>query len=83
MNSAALSGTSLDANVQTPHPSLLSTGSPGNSSAQATIAKLVVFLCRLWLEGSVKIKWGRGSMHLEGARAEGIGASDEGGAGED
>ncbi|KIK15473.1 hypothetical protein PISMIDRAFT_687238 [Pisolithus microcarpus 441] len=48
-----------------------------------TIAKLVVFLCRLWLEGSVKIKWGRGSVHLEGARAEGMGAPDEGGAGED
>ncbi|KIK11507.1 hypothetical protein PISMIDRAFT_690315 [Pisolithus microcarpus 441] len=48
-----------------------------------TIAKLVVFLRRLWLEGSVKIKWGRGSVHLEGARAGGIGAPDEGGAGED
>ncbi|KIK17526.1 hypothetical protein PISMIDRAFT_685210, partial [Pisolithus microcarpus 441] len=31
-----------------------------------TNAKLVVFLCRLWLEGSVKIKMGRGSVHLEG-----------------
>ncbi|KIK13429.1 hypothetical protein PISMIDRAFT_688656 [Pisolithus microcarpus 441] len=48
-----------------------------------TIAELVVFLRGLWLEGSVKIKWGRGSVHLEGARAEGIGAPDEGGAGED
>ncbi|KIK10445.1 hypothetical protein PISMIDRAFT_691015, partial [Pisolithus microcarpus 441] len=48
-----------------------------------TIAELVVFLCRLWLEGSVKTKWGRGSVHLEGARAEGIGAPDKGGAGKD
>ncbi|KAI6027270.1 hypothetical protein BKA83DRAFT_4576940 [Pisolithus microcarpus] len=48
-----------------------------------TIAELVVFLRGLWLEGSVKTKWGRGSVHLEGARAEGMGAPDEGGAGED
>ncbi|KIK15258.1 hypothetical protein PISMIDRAFT_687424, partial [Pisolithus microcarpus 441] len=45
-------------------------------------AELVVFLHRLWPEGPVKIKWGRGSVHLEGARAEGMGAPDEGGAGE-
>ncbi|KIK14386.1 hypothetical protein PISMIDRAFT_688002, partial [Pisolithus microcarpus 441] len=32
----------------------------------STNAKLVVFLCGLWLKGSVKIKWGRGSVHLEG-----------------
>ncbi|KAI6019401.1 hypothetical protein PISMIDRAFT_615472 [Pisolithus microcarpus 441] len=34
-NSAALSGTSLGANVQTPRPTNLSAGSPGNSSARA------------------------------------------------
>ncbi|KIK24671.1 hypothetical protein PISMIDRAFT_678054, partial [Pisolithus microcarpus 441] len=47
-----------------------------------TNAESMVFLHGLWLKGSVKIKWGRGSMHLEGARAEGMGAPDEGGAGE-
>ncbi|KIK11105.1 hypothetical protein PISMIDRAFT_690578 [Pisolithus microcarpus 441] len=55
----------------------------GPSCDHSTIAELVVFLRGLWFEGSVKIKWGRGSVHLEGARAEGIGAPDEGGAGED
>lgn len=35
VNSAALSGTSLDANVRTPRPSGLSAGSPGNSSSWA------------------------------------------------
>ncbi|KIK14882.1 hypothetical protein PISMIDRAFT_687626, partial [Pisolithus microcarpus 441] len=37
-----------------------------------TNAKLVVFLCRLWLEGSVKIKMGRGSMHLKGLGQRGL-----------